>query len=129
MGKILSTINFRRFTILEMTEKTWKLSSRLQIEKLSENVFKFIFGEKKDREFIYRSRPWSLNRSLLILKEWPKESPLDTIDFDFTTFHVQIHGLPLIYLHEETSMSIGKQIGKIHLDSINIRSIMGAWYL
>lgn len=73
VGKIISIRNFKRFTILEFTQKTWKLGNQLKIEKIEENFFKFTFGEKKDRDYIYRNRPWSLNGSLLVLKEWPKD--------------------------------------------------------
>lgn len=107
IGKVLYTWNFRRFTISEITERTWKLSSKLQIEKLAEIIFKFNSNNKQDRDYMFRSRPWSLNESLLILKEWPDDSSINNIKFDCTTFHIQIHSLPPVFMHEETTISFG----------------------
>lgn len=72
--KIRTSTNFRRFTVTEIIAKTWNLRVRVQNEKLRENIFKF--GCKKDRDMIFRGRPWSLNGAYLILKEWPREKTL-----------------------------------------------------
>lgn len=70
--KVLTTRSYMRFTIMEITQKTWRLYAKVQIEKLSDNTFKFCFGTKRDRDYVFKSRPWSLNGALLILKEWPE---------------------------------------------------------
>lgn len=129
IGKILTTRLFRRFTISEIIQKTWRLQERVQIDKISENVFKFCFGNKRDKEFVFRSRPWSLNGSHLVLKEWPEEMILSEIALDTTTFHIQVHGLPPMFLHEGSAESIGKKIGTIHMESINQKCVIGQRYL
>lgn len=35
--------------MVEIVTKTWRVNSKVQVEKLDENVFKFVFGSKKDR--------------------------------------------------------------------------------
>lgn len=107
IGKILATRLFQRYTISEIVKKTWRLQAKVQIDKIAENVFQFIFENKKDQDFVFRSRPWSLNGFLLILKEWSLNRAITIIHFDSATFHVQIHGLPPMFLHEETAKSIG----------------------
>lgn len=129
IGKIISSRNFRRYTISEITQKAWKLGKQLQIEKIKENIFKFVFSQKKDRDLIYRNRPWSLNGSLLVLKEWPLDRSIESITFDSVTFFTQIHGLPPLFLHEETATMIGNQIGILHLDSIHYRCVVAQRYL
>lgn len=44
VGKIISTRNFRKFTILEITQKAWKLGNKIQIDKIEINTYKFVFG-------------------------------------------------------------------------------------
>lgn len=121
---MLATRFFRRFTISEILQKTWRLQARVQIDKIEENIFKV----KKDRDFVYHTRPWSLNRALLILKEWPEDKTISEISFKMATFLIQIHGLPLIFLHEGTAESIGKQIGKLHEELIQ-NCVVGKRYL
>lgn len=102
MGRVLSTRSFRRYIVTEIITKTWYLQYRVNIEKVEENCFKFTFGSKEDKEKIYKYRPWSLNGAHLILKEWPEDIALQEINFDTSTFHLQVHGFPPIFLHERT---------------------------
>lgn len=98
IGKILTARSFRRFTISEIIQKTWRLQERVQIDKIKENVFKFCFRNKRDKDFIFRSKPWSLNGAHLVLKEWPKNKVIMKITLDSTTFHIQVHGIPPYFL-------------------------------
>lgn len=129
VDKVISSRNFRKFTIFEITQKDWKLVKQLQIEKIEESTFKFVFCQKKDRDFIYKNSLWSLNGSLLVLKEWPLDIPLESIYFDTTSFFIQIHGLPPLFLHEKTATKNGNQIGQLHTDSIHRWCIVGHRYL
>lgn len=69
LGKIITTRTFKRFTITEIVQKTWKTKLKINIEKIEDNIFKFTFGNKEDKDRIYKGRPWSLNGAHLILKE------------------------------------------------------------
>ena len=69
LGKILATRSFRRFTLADIINSSWKLKSGVRIEKLEENFFKFSFNDKRDKDSIFEQRPWSINGSHLILKE------------------------------------------------------------
>lgn len=129
LGKILSSRNFCRFTITEIIGKTWKLKSRVHIEKINENFFKFLFGCKEDRDTIFQGRPWSLNGAHLILKDWPADKALEEITFETTSFFIQIHGLPPAYLHEKTANMMGNKIGKIHKETINRKCVVAQRYI
>lgn len=48
--------------------------------------------------------------------------------FNSTTFHVQIHNLPPIFLHEGTVEGIGRLVGEIHKESIR-RCVIGHRYI
>ncbi|KAH7522393.1 hypothetical protein FEM48_Zijuj07G0133500 [Ziziphus jujuba var. spinosa] len=60
-----------------------------------------------DRNRIWKKRPWSTNRSHLVLREWSAEVAVRDIDFNRSLFWVQIHGLPLQYMTRENAMKIG----------------------
>lgn len=63
------------------------------------------------------------------MREWLEDKVIFEINFDATTFHIQIHGLPLIFLHEGTTESIGNQIDFLHIETINQRCVIGQRYL
>lgn len=129
IGNVLNSQNFRRYTIMEIIQKTWQLSSRVKIEKVDDNVLKFCFGNKKDKDGIFHGRPWSLNGALLILKEWSEEEAIGNVRFDTTTSHIQIHGLPPKFLHQDSAVKIGNQIGTLHQESINKKCMVGHIYI
>lgn len=54
---------------------------------------------------------------------------LNEISFFTTTFTIQIHGLPPVYLHEQTVQQIENMMGSIHIDSISKKCIAGNHYL
>lgn len=100
VGKVLSTRNFRRSTISEIVSKTWRMAGRITVEKLEENTFKFTVGTKEERDRIFNGRSWSLNGAHMILKVWDAYKVLDEFSFRNSTFILQIHGLPLLFVHE-----------------------------
>lgn len=97
----------------------WRLEAKVYIEKIEENIFKFNFGNHKDKEKIYQIRPWTVNGALLILKEWDAHEALKDIFFHTSIFILQIHGLPPVFLHEGTAEQIGNQIGEVYEQTMN----------
>ena len=110
VGKFLSTKSFQHFPLKDLILKVWKLKAKVQIEKLENNIFKFIFDNKEDKDYIFNQRPWSFDGSHLILKEWSELTALHEIDFLTSTFHIQVHDLPLAFLHQVTALLIGNQL-------------------
>lgn len=73
--------------------------------------FKFTFSNKKDMDYIFNLCPWSLNEAHLILKHWPAKKTLSEILYETSTFYLQVHGLPPIYLHGGPAITVGNKIG------------------
>lgn len=57
VGKVITSRSFRQFPITEIILKTQKLSTRVQVEKIADNVFKIHFDNKKDENFVIRKGP------------------------------------------------------------------------
>lgn len=129
IGKLLASRVFRMFTIAEIAQKTWRLKAKIRKDKIEDNIFKFTFGSKEEKDQIFRGRPWSLNGAHLILKEWPGNLSLKEISFGTTIFTIQVHGLPPVFIHEGTGARIGNMIGTVHNDSINRRCRVANSYL
>lgn len=121
--------SFRRFTITEIVQKTWKTRSKVQISKIGDNLFKFTFGSREDKALIFKGQPWSFNGAHIILKEFPEKLSLKEISFDTSTFTIQVHGLPFTFIHAETAEKIGNMIGVFHHDSLTKRCMVANSYL
>lgn len=124
MGKVLNTRIFRRFTVSKIVEKTWRLKAGVRVDKMEDNIFKFSFGSKEERDMNFKGKLWSLNGAHLILKEWEADKAIKEISFNTTTFTAQIHGLPPVFLHEDTALKIGERIGVVHKDTINKKCVL-----
>lgn len=99
------------------------------MEKIEDNIFKFIFGSREDREAIFTGRPWSMNGIHLILKAWPVDRALKEISFDWSTFYMKIHDLPPMFIHEETARRVGRIVGIVHSEFITRKSVVALWFL
>lgn len=82
---------------------------------VGENTFKFLFGSKADRDLIFNGRPWSLNGAHLIIKGWTPDIALERISFDWSTFMLQVHGLPPVCLHEGMVKMVGNKVERPHI--------------
>lgn len=116
VGKVLSMRPFRRFTVQEIVSKNWRVKAKVQVEGLADNIFKFSFALKEDRDFIFKNRPWTINGAHMVLKEWSVDEQLEEITFNVSTFFLQIHGLPPRLLNEANAKRIASTISVI-LDS------------
>lgn len=129
LGKVLITRNFKCFTIAEIVTKTWRVRSKIQIECIAENTFKFHFGCSEKKDYIFNGMPWSINGSHLVLKKWLVNTYLNGISFDWSTFILQVHGLPPALLHAGTTRRMRNKIGKLHLGSLGRKCVVGNRYL
>lgn len=81
-----------------------RLEAKIFIGKIEDNIFKFSFGRYiRDKEKIFKNGPWIVNGAFLILKEWNANEAFQDISLNFSTFILQIHGLPPLFLHEGTT--------------------------
>lgn len=56
---------------------------------------------------MWKRKPWSVNGGHLLLKEWSPAVPFRELDFNFSAFWVQIHGLPLCFMTKANAKKIG----------------------
>lgn len=129
LGKVISTSVFGRFVLIEVIKRVWKLHTHVQIEGVKENIFKFTFKEKRDKDRIFRGRPWTLDEAHLILKEWKVDLALSEVSFETSTFFLQVHNRLPSLLNQGNALKIGNQIGLVHEDSITRKSVVATKFL
>lgn len=78
---------------------------------------------------IFERRPWSFNGVHMNLKHWNPNIHFQRVKFDTSTFHLQIHGLPLSLLNEKNARLIGSKVRLVHEESISPRLMVWQRYL
>ncbi|KAF3431776.1 hypothetical protein FNV43_RR26512 [Rhamnella rubrinervis] len=100
VGKMLSTRVFRRFKLMDIVRSSWQLKAESKLKRL-QRMYSNFFSQKKRIETECSSDahgPWM-------------ETSLSDIEFNTSTFYMQIHGLPSKLLHPGVAAKIGRQMG------------------
>lgn len=128
MGKLLAMRIFRHFKVVSIIKSIWCVDEVVRVEKVGENTFKIIFGFKDDKWKIFNRRPWNLDGSLLILKEWKAGEGIGEVNFNTSDFFIQVHSLPPNLMNQANVVKIREHIGTIVLE-FTCRCVVGDKYL
>nr|POE46675.1 hypothetical protein CFP56_61816 [Quercus suber] len=99
IGKILSSKAFSKSLVKEILIKAWNVINDVEVSAVDKNIFMFSFKHE------------------LIVSE---------VDFSFTEFWIQIHGLPLNRRSKENVLKIGSMAGRA-LDTNLVGPGSGVW--
>ncbi|XP_075520620.1 uncharacterized protein LOC142553940 [Primulina tabacum] len=86
---------------------------KIIIEAAGDNLFIFEFCSQRDRTRILQEGPWNFSRSLIVLTEPTGCHSPRTLRFDEATFWIQLHNIPLAFLHENLLLKLGSQLGMV----------------
>ncbi|KAF7153435.1 hypothetical protein RHSIM_Rhsim01G0139400 [Rhododendron simsii] len=113
VGKILSSKILNKIGVQKVIEKAWRTEEEFSISPWKDNVYAFGFKNEDDLCRIISKGPWSVMGSLLILRKWDQSKAFSDLDFSFSPFWIQIHGLPLGFLNPKAGMEIAKSLGEV----------------
>lgn len=113
VGKILSSKILNKTGVSRVIEKAWRTEEEFSISPWKDNVYAFGFKKEEDLCRVISRGPWSVMGSLLILRKWDQKKSFSELDFNFSPFWVQIHGLPLGLLNSKAGMTIARSLGEI----------------
>ncbi|XP_060669844.1 uncharacterized protein LOC132800360 [Ziziphus jujuba] len=130
VGKVFSDKLLRKNLVQSIIRRAWFTNDDVQVESLHPNIFLFCFKSIADRNRIWRKRPWSINGAHLALREWKPEQSFEDLDFNISTFWVQIHGLPLQFMTSSNASTIGGLFKNlIHCESTSRTNLVGLKYM
>lgn len=130
VGKILSEKLFKGNEIFMVVRRIWFTKEIPKVEDIGPNTFLLIFKSETDRDRVWNRRPWTINKSHLLLREWKPDISLEEICFNFTTFWVQIKALPLQFMTKDNAEMIGKLFSKlVKYEAFTRTNIIGTKYL
>jgi hypothetical protein len=112
IGKILSRKTFSRQLVKEILTKAWNVLHEVEVSVADRNVFVFTFKHEADIRRAWDRRPWLVKGEHLILKKYNPDLNFNEVDFSYTEFWVQVHGLPLNRQYKENLLRVGGFIGR-----------------
>lgn len=129
-GKILSEKTFSSNEVFMIIRRIWFTKEIPKVEEVARNTFLFTFNSASDRNRVWHRRPWTINKSHLLLREWKPEGALQDICFNFTTFWVQIKAFPLQFMTKRNAEMIGSLFSKLlKYEDFTRTNIIGSKYL
>ncbi len=91
----------------------WRTDHGFTIRDMNDNRLVFVFEDEADRERVLMGEPWAYDKHLIILQRIEEDEAIDEVQFCETAFWVQMHGLPIRRMNNETVATIGSSLGSI----------------
>ncbi|CAA0816296.1 Unknown protein [Striga hermonthica] len=105
----------------------WRTQQPFSIRLVGYNLFQFVFQSEEDKNKIFLGKTWSFDGQYIILKEWSTNS-INWEEEAKVDLWVQIHGLPLHWITEDTGLKIGKLFANVKDVFVpDFGSITGRW--
>jgi hypothetical protein len=70
--------------------RIWRPAGRLIFKEILDNLWLFEFSDERDKQKVMAGRPWSYDRTLLILNDFDGQVPPSQMDFSCTHIWIQI---------------------------------------
>ncbi|XP_042972731.1 uncharacterized protein LOC122304523 [Carya illinoinensis] len=91
----------------------WRLQGWVKFKEIGDQSFLIEFQELADKEKVLGGRPWFFDRCLLSLQEIDAKVSINSMQFRFEPFWVQLHNLPLATMTEEVGIQFVESIGHV----------------
>lgn len=113
VGRIISEKPLNKKTVREMVQKSWGHPKGLHIIDLNTNTYLFNFSEASTPRKIMEDAPWNILGSLLCLHRWVPEFSIHEVDYSFSPFWIQMHGVPLEGMSMANATKMAAMVGEI----------------
>ncbi|KAL7113084.1 hypothetical protein ACP275_04G041700 [Erythranthe tilingii] len=112
IGKILLPWSVDQTLVKSFTHTNWNCRLGLTVTKISRNMFMFVFQDQKDLTNVVKNTPWTImGTGLMILSTCSSGEVTRELEFSYSPFWVQAHGLPLNYLTRRNGSNVGSILG------------------
>lgn len=113
VGKLGPVKKFNKEAFKTLLSRIWRVEGRIFFKEIQETIWLFEFTEAKDKQRVLDGRPWSYDRSLLVINDFDGRTPPSQMDFSFSPIWIQIHDMPLGCMNRGIGFKIGSTIGKV----------------
>lgn len=107
-------------SVLRALKPLWRPGMQLTARDMGKNRVIFVFKNEADAERVMANGPWSFDKHLIILSRLDDTIPFAQACFDFMSFWVQIHDLPVKMMKKAACENIGKTLGSLeHVEALD----------
>ena len=78
---------------------------------MGDNILFFYFEDECDLDKVLEHEPWTYDKHLVVFEKVTTNVPISSLSFQFASFWIQIHDLPLHCLNQGTQDAIGSLLG------------------
>jgi hypothetical protein len=91
----------------------WRVEGKLFFKEILPNIWLFEFSDLSDKQWVLNGRPWSYDRTILVVNDFNEKIPPSKMDFSFSPLWIQFHDMPLGCMNRGIGAKIRGSIGKI----------------
>ena len=91
-----------------MLSRIWRLVGHVTFKEIFDNVWLFEFMDEKDKRRVLEGRPWSIDRRVIMLKDFDGTAPPTQMKFQYSPFWIQVHDMPLLCMTKRVGVMIGE---------------------
>nr|KJB68667.1 hypothetical protein B456_010G174400 [Gossypium raimondii] len=114
-----------REAMYKVLRSLWLTKYEVNFVALNEEMIMVKFGYVEDRNRILNMMSWLFDNCLFAMFPFVKDKELETYEFNFSSFWLQIYNIPLEYMERQIAMDVGKAIGE--LVAIDWKDRNGGW--
>lgn len=111
--KIMTNRKLNRVTVKSMILKGWNPKKEVKIIEEEDGVFLFSFEDNADCGRVLRDRPWLIMGFLLLIQEREDFIPIKEIQWKWSLYWIQVHGIPIEGFTVENIVKIDLKIGEV----------------
>jgi hypothetical protein len=93
--------------------RIWRIKGRVFFKEIHDNLWLFEYSEDEDLRCVLEGRPWSYDRTLLVVNEFDGRTPPSQMVFSHTPIWIQIHDMPLECMNRGVGRKVGETLGKV----------------
>ncbi|KAL3825322.1 hypothetical protein ACJIZ3_021351 [Penstemon smallii] len=102
---------------VEALERTmslvWSPVKGIEVKKIGDGRFLFMFRHKYDRQKALSEGPWSFDKNLIVLNTIGELDNPRSVNLDWNEFHVHVSGIPFTKMNRAMAVHIGDCLGRL----------------
>ena len=91
----------------------WRSKNGFKVKNMGNHIVLFIFDNKLEVEIILENEPWSFDKHLMVLQRYDKDTLVEELQFNQTSFWIQVHDIPIRFMNQKVAAGIYSQVGTI----------------
>jgi len=80
VGKLGSVKKFNKEAFKALLSRIWRVDGRIFFKEIQETIWLFEFTEASDKQRVLGGRPWSYDRSLLVINDFDVDDKFSQLD-------------------------------------------------